>query len=84
VEAGASTNQPLVWPPDLPVQHASSGDQQHSAPTRGAKPESLVAGILIPVVPRTPSCSVAVYLIVVGILGLFGDIRLLGEKIDDE
>jgi hypothetical protein len=35
-------------------------------------------------VPRTPSCSVAVYLIVVGILGLFGDIRLLGEKIDDE
>jgi len=34
-------------------------------------------------VPRTLNCIVAVYLIVGGILGLFGDVCLLG-KIDDE
>jgi len=37
---------------------------------------SLLAGILIFVVPRMLPYIVAVYLIVVGILGLFGDIRL--------
>ena len=37
---------------------------------------SLVAGILILIVPRMLNYIVAVYLIVVGILGLFGDIRL--------
>jgi hypothetical protein len=37
---------------------------------------SLVAGILILVVPRLLNYIVAVYLIVVGVLGLFGDIRL--------
>lgn len=37
---------------------------------------SLVAGILILVVPRLLNYIVAAYLIVVGILGLFGDIRL--------
>jgi Protein of unknown function (DUF3096) len=37
---------------------------------------SLLAGILILVVPRMLPYIVAVYLIVVGILGLFGDIRL--------
>ncbi|TAK83897.1 MAG: DUF3096 domain-containing protein [Betaproteobacteria bacterium] len=37
---------------------------------------SLVAGILILVVPRLLSYIVAAYLIVAGILGLFGDIRL--------
>jgi hypothetical protein len=36
---------------------------------------SLVAGILILVVPRLLNYIVAAYLIVVGILGLFGDIR---------
>ena len=37
---------------------------------------SLVAGILILVVPRLLNYIVAVYLIVVGVLGLFGDIHL--------
>ena len=37
---------------------------------------SLVAGILILIVPRMLPYIVAAYLIVVGILGLFGDIRL--------
>lgn len=37
---------------------------------------SLIAGILIFVVPRMLNYIVAVYLIVVGLLGLFGDIRL--------
>jgi Protein of unknown function (DUF3096) len=37
---------------------------------------SLVAGILILVVPRLLNYIVAIYLIVVGVLGLFGDIRL--------
>ena len=37
---------------------------------------SLVAGILILVVPRLLNYIVAVYLIVAGLLGLFGDIRL--------
>ena len=37
---------------------------------------SLVAGILILIVPRMLPYIVAVYLIVVGVLGLFGDIRL--------
>jgi len=37
---------------------------------------SLVAGILILIVPRLLNYIVAAYLIVVGILGLFGDIRL--------
>jgi hypothetical protein len=37
---------------------------------------SLVAGILILIVPRLLNYIVAVYLIVVGVLGLFGDIRL--------
>jgi hypothetical protein len=37
---------------------------------------SLIAGILILIVPRMLNYIVAAYLIVVGILGLFGDIRL--------
>ncbi len=37
---------------------------------------SLIAGILILVVPRLLNYIVAAYLIVAGILGLFGDIRL--------
>jgi len=37
---------------------------------------SLVAGILIFIVPRMLNYIVAVYLVVVGLLGLFGDIRL--------
>jgi hypothetical protein len=37
---------------------------------------SLLAGILVLVVPRMLNYIVAAYLIVVGILGLFGDIRL--------
>jgi Protein of unknown function (DUF3096) len=37
---------------------------------------SLLAGILILIVPRLLSYIVAAYLIVVGVLGLFGDIRL--------
>ena len=37
---------------------------------------SLVAGILILIVPRLLNYIVAAYLIVVGVLGLFGDIRL--------
>jgi hypothetical protein len=37
---------------------------------------SLVAGILIFITPRMLNYIVAVYLIVVGLLGLFGDIRL--------
>jgi hypothetical protein len=37
---------------------------------------SLVAGILIFIVPRMLNYIIAVYLIVVGLLGLFGDIRL--------
>ncbi|HMH19872.1 MAG TPA: DUF3096 domain-containing protein [Burkholderiales bacterium] len=37
---------------------------------------SLVAGILIFIAPRMLNYIVAIYLIVVGLLGLFGDIRL--------
>ena len=37
---------------------------------------SLVAGILILVVPRLLNYIVAIYLIIAGVLGLFGDIRL--------
>jgi hypothetical protein len=37
---------------------------------------SLAAGILIFITPRMLNYIVAVYLIVVGLLGLFGDIRL--------
>jgi hypothetical protein len=37
---------------------------------------SLLAGILILVVPRMLNYIVAAYLIVAGLLGLFGDIRL--------
>lgn len=37
---------------------------------------SLLAGILILVVPRMLNYIVAAYLIVAGILGLFGDVRL--------
>lgn len=37
---------------------------------------SLVAGILILVMPRLLNYIVAIYLIVVGLLGLFGDVRL--------
>jgi hypothetical protein len=37
---------------------------------------SLLAGILILVVPRMLNYIVAFYLIVAGLLGLFGDIRL--------
>ena len=37
---------------------------------------SLLAGILILIVPRMLNYIVAAYLIVIGILGLFGDIRL--------
>jgi hypothetical protein len=37
---------------------------------------SLLAGILILILPRLLSYIVAAYLIVVGVLGLFGDIRL--------
>ena len=37
---------------------------------------SLLAGILILIVPRMFNYIVAAYLILVGILGLFGDIRL--------
>jgi len=37
---------------------------------------SLLAGVLILIVPRLLNYIVAAYLIVVGLLGLFGDIRL--------
>lgn len=37
---------------------------------------SLLAGILILVVPRLLNYIVAIYLIVVGLLGLFGDVTL--------
>jgi hypothetical protein len=37
---------------------------------------SLIAGVLILIVPRLLNYIVALYLIVVGLLGLFGDIRL--------
>jgi Protein of unknown function (DUF3096) len=37
---------------------------------------SLLAGVLILVVPRMLNYIVAAYLIVVGILGLVGDVRL--------
>ena len=37
---------------------------------------SLLAGILILIAPRMLNYIVSAYLIVVGILGLFGDIRL--------
>ncbi len=36
---------------------------------------SLLAGILILVVPRLLNYIVAIYLIIVGLLGLFGDVR---------
>lgn len=38
---------------------------------------SLVAGILILIVPRLLNYIVAAYLIVFGILGLVGDVRLM-------
>jgi len=37
---------------------------------------SLIAGILILVMPRLLNFIVAIYLIIVGLLGLFGDVRL--------
>ena len=37
---------------------------------------SLLAGILILITPRLLNYIVAAYLIIVGVLGLFGDIRL--------
>lgn len=37
---------------------------------------SLLAGVLILIVPRLLNYIVAIYLIVVGLLGLFGDIQL--------
>ena len=37
---------------------------------------SLIAGVLILIVPRLLNYIVAAYLIVVGLLGLFGDVRL--------
>lgn len=37
---------------------------------------SLLAGILILVVPRMLNYIVAIYLIVAGLLGLFGDVHL--------
>jgi len=37
---------------------------------------SLIAGVLILVVPRMLNYIVAVYLIVIGLLGLFGDVHL--------
>jgi Protein of unknown function (DUF3096) len=37
---------------------------------------ALIAGILILVVPRLLNYIVALYLIVIGLIGLFGDIRL--------
>jgi hypothetical protein len=37
---------------------------------------SLIAGVLILIVPRLLNYIVAIYLIVVGLLGLFGDIQL--------
>jgi len=37
----------------------------------------------MPLVPRMLNCIVAVYMIVLGIPGLFGDIRPPGRKIDD-
>ena len=36
---------------------------------------SLIAGILILIVPRMLSYIVAIYLIIVGLLGLFGPLR---------
>lgn len=36
---------------------------------------ALIAGILILVVPRLLNFIVAIYLIIIGLLGLFGDIR---------
>jgi len=37
---------------------------------------SLLAGVLVLIVPRLLSYIVAAYLIIVGLLGLFGDIPL--------
>lgn len=37
---------------------------------------SVLAGVLILIVPRLLSTIVAVYLIVVGVLGIFGDFHL--------
>lgn len=37
---------------------------------------SLIAGILILAVPRMLNYIVAAYLVIAGILGLFGDVRL--------
>ena len=37
---------------------------------------SLIAGILIMIVPRLLNYIVAIYLIIIGLLGLFGDIRI--------
>ena len=37
---------------------------------------SLIAGVLILIVPRLLNTIVAVYLIVIGLLGLFGGIHL--------
>ena len=37
---------------------------------------SLVAGVLILIVPRLLNYIVAIYLIIIGLLGLFGPLRL--------
>lgn len=37
---------------------------------------SLVAGVLILITPRLLNYIVAAYLIIVGLLGLFGDVRI--------
>ena len=38
---------------------------------------ALIAGVLILLVPRLLNYVVALYLIVIGILGLIGDVRLM-------
>jgi hypothetical protein len=37
---------------------------------------SLIAGVLILIVPRLLNYIVAIYLIIIGLLGLFGPLRL--------
>jgi hypothetical protein len=37
---------------------------------------ALIAGILILIMPRLLNVLVALYLIIIGLIGLFGDVRL--------
>jgi hypothetical protein len=59
------------------VRHSNLVLKKETAMTLSLGPLiSLVAGVLILITPRLLNYIVAAYLIIVGLLGLFGDVRI--------